>query len=132
MYRRARWGEPPKVFCCLETPPSNEDVLPHRVRIWIRNCPSHWLRQVVADLKRHEIVTDARVVLKDDLVWRAGFYNQYFELAGVTEHDTSLLKELVALMFRRIQGTRVEWMGMNRFLNLKVWHRKEVVLNIDH
>lgn len=124
MYRRPKYIEPHKVFIYVDCPAQTLGLETY-VKLWVRNCPQAWMRQVCADLKRFSILNKINISAKQDAVYRQRYYNDYYELAGVTTHDLSLLKELVALMFRKIQGTSIEWLNIHRFLNLRIWKRKE-------
>jgi hypothetical protein len=124
MYRRAKYIEPDKVFVCWKSPTESESES-HTVRLWIRNTDGRKCRRVVAGLKALGVIHDGHGKYKRDLVCREHHYYTYWELTleGVT--DDELLKTALQEQYRLMQDTQVEWVTAYRFLNMKVWHRRE-------
>lgn len=124
MYRKAKYIEPDRVFVCWKSPAESESDA-HDVRLWIRNTDGRKCRRVVEGLKALSVIRDGHGKRKHDLVCRDRHYYTYWELIleGVT--DDEMLKTAVQAQYRLFQDTVVEWVSAYKFLNMKVWHRRE-------
>lgn len=123
MYRKAKYIEPDRVFVCWKS--KTDGCGSHDVRLWIRNSDGRKCRRVVEGLKALGVIRDGHGKWKRDLVYREKHYYTYWELTleGVTDEEK--LRTAVQSQFRLFQDTQVEWVSANRFLNMKVWHRRE-------
>ena len=122
VFRKPRYTEPPRVFACTDAACAEGKLL-----LWLRNCPTRWAQQVCHGLQSVGIARQISWRRRQDLVLRDGYYTNYIEveLSDIRWMEgMGFLRIAVQSQFRMIQGCEVEWVGINKFLNMKIWHRK--------
>lgn len=126
--RILRYIEPPRIFI---TQRPHEDE--HEQEYWIRNCTPVVAARAFELLKCEAVTPHIRsftIKQRNDLVDRASYYKTYIvvRVRGhyVTEENLPAFKPLIAAAFRTVQGTHTQWLTINKFLNLRVWHRRQL------
>lgn len=129
--RMLRYSEPHRVFI-TERPHDDEHVQEY----WIRNCTMSMAARAFELLKTEMVIPHIKrfkIIKKRDIAEREGYYTDYLIVTckgrDVTEDNLPELRVMITVAFAAIYNTVAEWVGVNKFLNMKVWQRKFAVRN---
>ena len=121
--RKATYIEPNRVFVFIRK------ELDGGVQLWVRNTTYIECQHVAKGLRDLGIIQHAQWRKQRDRVVRVKHYQHFWDITLIGLHedyqDDKMLKIAVQSLYRQLQETEVEWVSAQRFLNMKVWYRKE-------